>query len=87
MVRTATAEEVAHDGSNTKVHLPSPSYWPIVLSGGILLVGYGLIYNLWLAAAGLVLLVGAIYGWVLEPDGESASAAAPADTEEAATVG
>ena len=52
-VRTATAEEVAHDGSNTKVHLPSPSYWPIVLGGGLLLVGYGLIYNLWLAAAGL----------------------------------
>jgi cytochrome c oxidase subunit 1 len=67
VVRTATAEEVAHDGSNTNVHLPSPSYWPIVLGGGILLVGYGLIYNLWLAAAGLVLLVGAMYGWILEP--------------------
>ena len=117
VVRTATAEEVAHDGSNTNVHLPSPSYWPIILGGGILLVGYGLIYNLWLAAAGLVLLVGAIYGWILEPaddpdaaghhddhgddddhgdpdsnggpggDGESAAAAEPSETEEAATVG
>ena len=59
--------EVAHDGSNTNVHLPSPSYWPIVLGGGILLVGYGIIYNLWLAAAGLVFLVASIYGWILEP--------------------
>ena len=67
VVRTATAEEVAHDGSNTNVHLPSPSYWPIILGGGIVLVGYGLIYNLWLAAFGLVLLVGAMYGWILEP--------------------
>ena len=67
VVRAAATEDIAHDGSNTKVHLPSPSYWPIVLGGGILLVGYGLIFNLWLAAAGLVLLVGAIYGWILEP--------------------
>ena len=66
-VGPAPTSEVAHDGSNTNVHLPSPSYWPIVLGGGILLVGYGLIYNLWLAAAGLVLLVAAIYGWILEP--------------------
>ena len=112
VVKTTAAEEIAHDGSNTSVHLPSPSYWPIVLSGGILLVGYGLIYNLWLVAAGLVLLVGAIYGWMLEPaddpdaaghhddgdhrdladdsgsdgDDASASATAPAETEEAQTV-
>ncbi|WP_419929814.1 cytochrome c oxidase subunit I [Candidatus Poriferisocius sp.] len=67
IVKASPTSEVAHDGSNTNVHLPSPSYWPIVLGGGILLVGYGIIYNLWLAAAGLVLLVGAIYGWILEP--------------------
>ena len=32
----------------TDVHLPSPSYWPIVLAFGLPLLGYGLIYNLWL---------------------------------------
>jgi len=31
------------------------------------LVGYGLIFNLWIAALGLVFLVGALYGWCLEP--------------------
>ncbi len=67
IVRAAKAEEIAHDGSNTNVHLPSPSYWPLLLAGGIMLVGYGLIFNLWIAAVGLVLLVGSLYGWCLEP--------------------
>ncbi|MCY4193076.1 MAG: cytochrome c oxidase subunit 4, partial [bacterium] len=98
VVRAATASEIAHDGSNTKVHLPSPSYWPIVLSGGILLVGYGLIYNLWLVAAGMVLLVGAMYGWILEPADDPEAAGhhgehedgrddGGRDDEEAVTVG
>ncbi len=98
VVRAAPTSEIAHDGSNTKVHLPSPSYWPIVLSGGILLVGYGLIYNLWLVAAGMVLLVGAMYGWILEPADDPEAAGhheehdgghddGGHDDEEAATLG
>jgi cytochrome c oxidase subunit 1 len=48
-------------------HLPSPSYWPIVLASGLPLIALGLIYTLWLTGIGLLVLVAAIYGWSLEP--------------------
>ncbi len=48
-------------------HLPSPSYWPIVLAAALPLIALGLIYNLWITGIGLVLLLGAMYGWSLEP--------------------
>jgi hypothetical protein len=31
------------------------------------LIALGIIYNLWFSGVGLVLLVGAMYGWSLEP--------------------
>lgn len=49
------------------IHLPSPSYWPLVLALGLPLIAYGLIFTLWLSALGGLLLLGAIYGWALEP--------------------
>ena len=67
VVRRATAEEVAHDGSNTNVHLPSPSYWPIVAALGLPIIGYGLIYNLWRWVVGGLFVLGGLYGWVFEP--------------------
>jgi cytochrome c oxidase subunit 1 len=65
--RTHTIEEVAQTGDSTDVHLPSPSYWPIVAAFALPIVAYGLIYSLWLCLIGGLVLVGAIYGWVLEP--------------------
>jgi len=67
VVRVATAEEVCQDGSATDVHLPSPSYWPVVLAAGMPLVAYGLIYTLWLCVPGAVLILTAIYAWAFEP--------------------
>ena len=29
------------------VHLPSPSFWPLVLAIGLPIIGYGIIFNLW----------------------------------------
>jgi cytochrome c oxidase subunit I len=49
------------------VHLPSPSYWPIIVAAGLPLVAYGLIYTYWLAAVGGLLIVGGIFGWGFEP--------------------
>ena len=67
VVRIARAADVAHDGSATGVHLPSPSYWPLVLALGLPLVGYGLIFNLWITGVGALVILLAIYGWVFEP--------------------
>src|SRR5437879_3650959 len=49
------------------VHLPSPSYWPIIVAFGLPLIAYGLMYTYWLAAIGGLMVVGGLYGWSLEP--------------------
>ena len=67
VVRVASAEEVCQDGSATDTHLPSPSYWPVVLATGLPFVGLGLMYTLWLCVPGAVLILMAIYGWSFEP--------------------
>jgi cytochrome c oxidase subunit 1 len=67
LVRIAKTEDLVQAGDATDVHLPSPSYWPLVIAIGLPFLGYGLIYSLWLALlGGLVIIVG-IYGWLLEP--------------------
>ncbi|MEQ8842771.1 MAG: cytochrome c oxidase subunit I [Acidimicrobiales bacterium] len=67
VVRIATIEEAAQDGSATGVHLPAPSFWPLVLAAGLPLIGYGLIFNLWLCVIGGALTGIAMYSWALEP--------------------
>jgi cytochrome c oxidase subunit 1 len=67
VVRVATGAEVAQPGDGTGVHLPSPSYWPLVLAVGLMLIGYGVIFNLGIAAVGGLLVVIAGFGWGYEP--------------------
>jgi len=73
LVRVAATEEVVQKGDATDVHLPSPSYWPIVLSAGLPFIGWGLIYSLWLCVVGGILVVAALYGWVMEPSTDPAA--------------
>ena len=80
LVRIAEAEDVAQTGHRTDVHLPSPSYWPIVLSAGLPLVGYGLIFNLGITAVGLFLVIVAMSGWALEPVDDPDAPAAPSQS-------
>ena len=70
LVRIAATEDVVQRGDATGVHLPSPSYWPIVLAFGLPWVAYGLIYNLWFCVLGGVLILGGMYGWMIEPSTE-----------------
>jgi cytochrome c oxidase subunit 1 len=54
------------------IHMPQPSYWPFVVSLGILIAGYGIVYNgvifpYVLAAAGVLIGMIAVYAWSLEP--------------------
>jgi len=67
VVRIAAAEDVAQTGARTDVHLPAPSYWPILLCAALPIIGYGLIFNLGLAFAGGFLVLLSIYGIALEP--------------------
>jgi cytochrome c oxidase subunit 1 len=75
LVQVASGEEVVateleqakEDHAVEHMHMPSPSYWPIVFSAGMPLLGFGLIFNLGLAVFGGILSVVAVIGWVLEP--------------------
>jgi len=68
LVRIASTAEVAQQRTDGKgIHLPSPSYWPIVLAFGLPIVAYGLIFSLWLALIGGIVVVAALYGWITEP--------------------
>jgi cytochrome c oxidase subunit 1 len=50
------------------IHLPSPSYWPFVASVGLAVIGYGMIYRVWIVAIlGGVWVLGSLYAWGLEP--------------------
>ncbi len=66
LVRVATGAELAQTGDGDP-HLPSPSYWPLVLAVGLPFIAAGLIYHLAFAAIGAVLVGGAMYAWGIEP--------------------
>jgi cytochrome c oxidase subunit 1 len=58
----------AHPGGGHAIHLPSPSYWPIVVSLGFPMLGYGVLYYSWgLIAAGALVIVVGLTAWALEP--------------------
>jgi cytochrome c oxidase subunit I len=68
--QVATAEELmAHEEANADrhIHLPSPSYWPIVLAFGLPVMAYGVIYNFLLIPVGAAIVLLAMFGWSLEP--------------------
>ncbi len=67
LTRIATGDELAQPGNGEGVHLPAPSYWPILLAFSLPIIGYGLIYSLWISIPGAFLLVASMYGWALEP--------------------
>ena len=49
------------------IHLPQPSYWPLVVSIGLLIGGYGLIFHYAVAVLGLAISVVGVYAWSFEP--------------------
>ncbi|HEX5940438.1 MAG TPA: hypothetical protein VFZ12_08765 [Dehalococcoidia bacterium] len=62
------AEMTAHDEAvhEEHIHLPGPSIWPLALALGIFLIGVGLAWELVFAGAGVVIMIGAMAGWVAE---------------------
>ncbi len=68
--RVATAEEIMADQeahADEHIHLPSPSYWPIVLAFALPVMAYGVIFNTLLIVAGAAIVVLGLYGWGMEP--------------------
>ena len=71
-VPVAGGSEDEHD-----IHMPQSSYWPIVVSIGLLIASYGFIYigsynfiSIGIAVIGMVITMVAVYAWSFEPVNE-----------------
>ena len=60
-----SGEEEGHS-----IHMPQPSYWPFIASVGILIGGYGLVYNYAVAVIGAGIMMLSVYAWSFEPVNE-----------------
>ena len=62
------AEQQGEDGGapprGEEIHLPDPSYLPVVVAAGATIAIVGVVINLALAAIGLIITVVAIVRWV-----------------------
>ena len=66
-VRTAVPAGGSGEDEGHSIHLPQPSYWPIVASTGLLIGGLGLIFSIAAAAVGGAITMFAVYAWSFEP--------------------
>jgi cytochrome c oxidase subunit 1 len=68
--KVATAEDLLAEqeaNADAHIHMPSPSYWPIVLAIALPILGYGVIFNRLLIPVGGAIVLLAIFGWGMEP--------------------
>jgi cytochrome c oxidase subunit 1 len=61
-------------GDGHGIHMPSPSYFPLIVAAGLPFLGYAAVFkNVWLIIPGLLLVLFGIYAWGLEPGTEEAA--------------
>jgi len=58
-------EHAAHDGHG--IHMPSPSYFPLIAALGFPIIAVGLMYDFAIVPVGAAVLVVGLYGWAFEP--------------------
>jgi cytochrome c oxidase subunit 1 len=70
MKQVATGEELVRAeeaAADADIHMPGPSYWPILLAIGVGVLGLGVIYGTPVMVFGALVVLFSSYGWVLEP--------------------
>jgi cytochrome c oxidase subunit 1 len=65
---------VGHAGHPHGIHMPSPSFYPVLSALGLPVLAYGLLYSPILVIDGALILFAGIFGWALEPSAEPAPA-------------
>jgi cytochrome c oxidase subunit I len=69
-VQAGAADETDHEqehGGGHSIHLPGPSFWPLVAALGLPIMAYGVIYAWWLLGVGAATTLTGLFGWALEP--------------------
>jgi len=70
MKKIAEGEDLVRaeeEAAEKDIHLPGPSYWPLVLAIGVGILGMGVVYGVPIMVLGGAIVLFASYGWVLEP--------------------
>ena len=70
LVKVRTAEElIAEQEANADkhIHMPSPSYWPMLVAIALPIMAYGVIYSHLLTVLGGAILMMSMFAWSLEP--------------------
>jgi cytochrome c oxidase subunit 1 len=68
--KIATAEDLLAEqeaSADAHIHMPSPSFWPVVVAFSLPIIAYGVIFSRWMIAIGFGIALLGIYGWALEP--------------------
>jgi len=63
----ATHDDGHHGDDEHDIHMPNPSFYPLLAALGLPLIAFGLLYSYPLVAVGALILVVGLYGWVYEP--------------------
>jgi cytochrome c oxidase subunit 1 len=71
-VETAHGGEGGHGEEGHGIHLPSPSYFPLIAALGLPIIATGFIYDYALVPVGAVTTLVGLYGWIFEPATEEA---------------
>ena len=57
----------ADEGEAHGIHMPSPSYFPLVAAFGLFLLGAGMISHYAISVVGTLIMMVGVYGWCIEP--------------------
>jgi cytochrome c oxidase subunit 1 len=63
----AQMEKEEKEAGEEHIHIPPPSYWPIVMAIGMTTFFYGWFVGPWMNVTGVLILLAALYAWVYEP--------------------
>jgi cytochrome c oxidase subunit 1 len=91
--QVATAEDILAEqerNADHHIHMPSPSYWPLVVAFGLPIMALGLIYNHVISVVGGFIVLLGVYGWAQEPSvapGDDYDPPAGGESKDLATVG
>jgi cytochrome c oxidase subunit 1 len=52
--------------NKSEIHMPAPSYWPVVLAASLALIAIGLVFSVFVSLFGVIVLLVAVAGWTME---------------------
>jgi len=61
--------ETEHEDEEPHIHMPNPSYWPILVAAGMVLAACGLIFHQIFVLLGALIFGISLIGWIEEPPG------------------